>query len=278
MEIPSGIDPNIGTILRFDSDGYILRPATSPSIAEPWKTVVEQSMEIIIKCLKSEIISIYLRGSVARNTAMLYTSDIDLIVIVRKNICEKKRIALEAALHELSSAKPFVTDIEVELYSKRSLLTSNIHNSTRFVLQNLSKLIFGQEILSTISRQHRSSVPLMSLPSLPSILSHTSDILRHHLSVDEKRTICRWVMKHLVRSGYELDLHAAPYYSRDLFPCAKLFVKRHRRWDVEMWQAVKLVVRPSSNLKVINNSIETLGESILRIRESRFKKEVAVAN
>lgn len=76
-------------------------------------------------------------------------------------------------------------------------------------------------------------------------------------------------MKRIVRQGFILVMARERVFTRDLYPCYKIFSKYYPEKEKEMRQALELAIYPISNTKSIFSVLDNLGEWL--IKESKDK-------
>jgi hypothetical protein len=67
-------------------------------------------------------------------------------------------------------------------------------------------------------------------------------------------------MKQLLRSGLELAMERACCYTRDLYPCYRIFATYHPEKAAAMARALTLAVNPSGHPEPIKQVIDDLGD------------------
>ena len=66
-------------------------------------------------------------------------------------------------------------------------------------------------------------------------------------NVKEIEEICRWMMKRIIRTGFETVMLQENVYTRDLYPNYKVFCKYHPAKTALMRKALRLAIEPTSN-------------------------------
>src|SRR3954469_3305482 len=71
-----------GIILETDAEGHLIPDASLERIVSPWREAVDAARAIEVSRLGPHMHSLYLRGSVARGTALAGRSDIDMFAVL----------------------------------------------------------------------------------------------------------------------------------------------------------------------------------------------------
>ena len=85
----------------LDHDGYIVNPCSG--IQNSYKTLVEETCQLLQSQLQNRLHSLYLYGSVARGTAVEGKSDLDLVVLFQSKPSDKETKVLKDLEGEINA-------------------------------------------------------------------------------------------------------------------------------------------------------------------------------
>lgn len=249
-------------LLELNVDG-VLPSIANVNLSNPWKYSISYIVKGYQGCFQERLHSVYIRGSVARGTAILGLSDIDTICVVHKLLTSDQK-SLDKLEKDLAARLGFSDGVEVSAYELKSVIENKNYDPVRFVLKILSKCISGHNIAVDIQDYKISDVPKLCLPYLSDNLEITPILLEVAPSNLERRRVCRWIMKQIIRSGFEINLHLGRVYTRDLYHCASKFCEAFPKLRKKMWRAVRLAVAPVSDSKSILKATD-LGQDIIHL-------------
>src|SRR4029077_14877519 len=105
-------DSRAGIYMPLDSEGYLVNDC--PVDLQPlWRGVVEEIAASYQKYLQERLHSAYVRGSVARGTAITYFSDVDTFAILRGPGLRADREWQRATSSHIRARYSYVQDIEL---------------------------------------------------------------------------------------------------------------------------------------------------------------------
>ena len=233
----------IGRIAFADAQGRLPRLGRSPS--GPPGALARRLAEGIAADLGPDLVSVALRGSVARGTDVPGGSDLDLVVVRR-------------ASDEEPALPPSGGEVEVSAMTIDALLHEPSFAWMRFALAHSGWTIAGRDVAAALPE-----------PTLgPHCVAHLKGVARWgaawrgYLAGDaddaERRLTCRWLMKRIVRSAFETVMLEMGGYTRDIHPCAEAAARRHPEQAERIWRAAELAVAPTGDPGVIAPVAEPL--------------------
>ena len=80
---------------------------------------------------------------------------------------------------------------------------------------------------------------------------------------EEIRQKCTWIMKRLLRSGFELVMERSQKYTRDLYPCYEGFSEYYPDKKGEMYLVLELAINPTTEKTEIINILNGIGNWIV---------------
>jgi len=240
----------MGTYLYPDSNGYIQKVVHTGLIQEKWKPVVDATIQFYQEQLRDDLLSVYIRGSVAKGGAVESVSDVDSMFI-SKTVSEISKPAKQA-FHEIVETKfPFVNGVEIygrplprlgELWTPKK---RSIHHE---MIKTQAICVWGKDFSDEIE-------PFR----LPEMFAHVYGIekeLNEALSElaassefvpEEVKSYCTWIMKRLLRTGFEIVMIREQKWTRDLYLCYQSFSKHYPKKEPLMRRVLDLALNPSED-------------------------------
>ncbi len=255
----------IGSVLPVDNAGNIVRVASKDKIVSPWKTAVGYLTDQYIKYLGDNLSAVYVRGSVAKGQAAEGVSDIDTIALVHYMPNATELTWKSTVLKEFRQRYQFADGAEMEILEFDEVLQLNNESTQwyRFVIKTQSVCVWGADIIPKLpSYKLGDSLKVHSSQLEAEIQGLVSDLPM--LSPEATKKKCRWIMKRLVRTGYELVMEREQGYTRDLYPCWVGFSRHFTEESMAMRQALSLALNPTSDKQQICNILNTIGSVVAR--------------
>lgn len=247
----------IGKFHDLDANGFILNSSIYPIVQKEYEEPIHLTIKYLNEKISDNIHSIYLRGSVAKGIAVHGISDIDLIVLVGKSITSEIKIFLYKDLEkQVCKNFPFIKGIECHDQSLESLNKASV----QFMFKTQCVCIYGEDII----------------PDLPKFkidknaISHSRSLAKDIQDTLEGNHSCGWIMKRIVRVGLEICMLEEQVYTRDLYPCYKVFSKYYPEWQAIMTEALGLAIEPTKEKDKIKEVLNSLGSFL--VNEAQRKK------
>src|SRR4051812_34428418 len=135
-----------GEFLKINKAGFLENDLKIENIKHPWNLLVEDLITACKENNKSNLHSIYLRGSVASGKAIENASDLDSFIVVF-NI-NRNNDWINQFIYSNLKKYNFCLDIEISVIELCKLmdLENNDFASVRFYLKNLSLCLFGENL------------------------------------------------------------------------------------------------------------------------------------
>lgn len=257
-----------GTYLKINEDGYIINPCSADLIQDNFRKAAELSVEHIKKKFRNNLYSVYIRGSVARGTAIENVSDIDLFIVTKEKVLNSYRDWKRKSGAEVMEIYPFINGVEFHMESLDEILSDK---RSQFLLQSQSIKFFGKEI----------NFPQLSFKLGKESYAHLAYIENdirifyediHHEDTENSIDTCSWIAKRIVRTGFEIVMKRENLYTRDLYPCYKSFIKYYSYKKNDMEEILELAVFPVSDKERIIKAVRNIEELIIS-ESQRIKTE-----
>jgi uncharacterized protein len=239
--------------------------ASSLDFQSPWRVAVSEIGAAYEGYLKTRLHSAYVRGSVAKGTAIPQLSDIDTFAMVRGPLIEGDKEWKQKISRLMEERHRYAQSVEIVLVP----LDSTPEN-IRFIIKTQSICICGTDLSPEISNYKPGRGIGFLARNLSKMLSSTRKELELHNDSDEVMEICIWIMKAIVRSGFEVVMERENAYTRDLIPCFEGFSKYYQERSESMRRALDLAVNPSSSPGEVLAVTSDLGEWLTKEIEDRI--------
>jgi len=253
----------IGDLIKTDFKGYLKNNLNEKDIISPWKECVEEVKKSYLKYLSNEIHSIYIRGSVAKGKAIEKISDIDSFAVVKTNPKNIDLLWVKEQRRKIKQKFPFITKVEFEFLYKKDLLEKERYFPSRFTIKLMSVCIYGKDLSKKIDKIKPN---LETARKLQEDVEKVIVVTKKDLEHGNKEKIllrCSWAMKRLLRQCMILTMFKEKTFSRDLYPCYKVFSKYYPEKEKEAKNILKLAIYPISNKESIQKILDNFGKWLL---------------
>ena len=249
----------IGKALSVDKEGKFINPCSQGNIVLPWSRAVEDVVASYRYYLKDKLHSVYVRGSVARGTAVEGVSDIDTFAVITGNRWEIDLSWADKVQKSISEKYPFQTGIEMQFVTDDEIFESKKANSIRFTIKTLSTCVWGQDISELIPSFKHGRYLAKSVYEFEKNTQGVMESLEKYHGKEEIKGICQWVMKSFVRTGFFLVMEREQTFSRDLYPCYSAFSKYYTEKSEQMKLAFEWAINPTDDKEELTKFIASFG-------------------
>lgn len=194
----------IGVYLQADEHGFLPGPTAGQQIKEPWVGAVEKLTRHYRREWGPDLLSVYVRGSVARGLAIPGVSDIDSFGVLAAEAGganpQKLREWSDAVNAEMRQAFPHVAGVEVDLVPFEVILDRQNYYS--FVMKTEGVCVHGENLAGLVQ------------PFRLSEANFQTRFFREHPIVfieeypdefaAERPDFVAWIAKRFLRLGMEL--------------------------------------------------------------------------
>ncbi len=236
---------NLGGYLSVDAGGFIINKASVDLIQEKWKPVVNEAVEAYRSHFDDNLIGIFVRGSVARGEAIDHLSDLDTIAVVH-SVEETIVTPWAEDFNKWTIVRyPFVQKVEILAVTPE--WAGDPKRALRIMLKTQSVCVFGEDISSGISPIKLGRDACQHFQSLQSEITDTINFFKYHWGsgVVQNQNRCSWIMKRILRTGFELVMEREQKYTRDLYPCFESFAHYYPEKRDPMYTTLELAINPT---------------------------------
>ena len=232
-----GIQP-IGSYFDIDDEGYVINPASVDKIQSEWKPLVDAIVLAYKDHYGNKLSCVYLRGSVARGNAIPGISDIDAFAYVDMPKDAISDDWTDKVVKMLKKKYPFTEGVEMDVVTRHGA-------EKRVLILNQSVCVYGVSV--EVPRVKPGREMMIHLPKAEQTMDAFLDFLRKEKSVNRIKSKCVWVMKNIVRSGFELTMSRSHRYTRDLYKCYETFVEYYPEHAHTMRKVLEYALNPTDD-------------------------------
>jgi len=252
----------MGTVMEVDAEGNLINEAGQDKFQENWREAINDFVETVKEHLGDKVLSIYVRGSAAKGTAVDTISDLDTITILDVSKEELKDVDLSwipLERKKLMEKHPFQEKVEFDFISKEG-----IGFSDRFVLKTQSTCVHGTDIAEEFEGMSLTKENLMKLRgSMQAKIDATVDAINATEDPEAIKKHLKWVCKRFLRRGILMVAERANVYSRDLYPSYKIFSQYYPEKEAEMRKVLEYALNPVGDKEEALKFIKEFGDWIV---------------
>lgn len=239
----------VASYVALDSEGYIVNPASLEKIQKEWRPAVDMIVDECLKHFGKSLTHVYIRGSVPRGLAVPYISDIDALVYVSELDGKALRPWRHQAEEAIQTRYLFVEKIELSI----APLATSLNDA---VVLNQAVCVYGEPI--EVPKLKPGKELMRHLPHLEQRMERFIERFAHAHTPEEVRMRCVWLMKDMLRSGFELTMVRANRYTRDLYKCYESFAEYYPEMESEMRRILYLALNPTDNRNEILGTYQSM--------------------
>src|SRR6266481_2572789 len=246
----------IGSYLEIDADGYIVNPASIEKIQERYIEPLEEVKDDYLFYFGSGLHSLYIRGSIPKGQGIDDVSDIDTFAIV-----SLKEEEIDTSWGKETNAKikreyPFIEGVEIVAIPLANLAK---FKGDQIMIKTQSVCLYGTDLASTIPSFKPGFETAQHIQGIKREIEQTIAWLQEEKPEEQTVKKCTWIMKRLVRSGFELTMEHSGKYTRDLYPCYQTFSEFYPAKKDGMYEVLTLAISPTKEKKVILEVLSGIG-------------------
>jgi len=249
----------IGELLIPNKDGYFDR-AIDPS--QPIQAIWQKPLKLCVKEIQARlpnlIHSIYLRGSVARGSAVKGISDIDIVIVTKNTIVDFDKSWERPFIKVVRQRYHFVDDIEFGIVSYQSLFNFSRPIGVRILLKLQGRCIKGEDLIPRLPEVYPNKSSFIHIPYFHAFqkrIKFTLQTKEVYLPV-----FVPWVAKRYIRTGFELCIEKENFFTRDLYKCYEVFGKYYPEKKHPMYNLLGQALEPTLSQDQLLSLVNTFGE------------------
>lgn len=232
-----------------------------------WLPAVEKVKEAYIKHFGDNLHSVYIRGSVAKGQAIENISDIDSFAVVTLPYEKVDMAWADLFKEELISEYPFVTGVETGIIPLDEL---NDHKGDQIMIKTQAICMYGKNLADEIPAMKPGKETAQHIFFIKNEIIRTKEWLNSQHSAEEVMRKCTWIMKRILRSGFELVMERSRKYTRDLYPCYEGFSEYYPEQKDTMYKVLQLAINPTEDKAEIEKVLSDIGNWIIKEIENKY--------
>jgi len=244
-----------GSYLEVDKEGFVMpimgtNKYSTPLIQYKWKPIIEDVIDFYKHHLIG-IISIYVRGTVAKGIAVEGLSDLDTFCITKGPTYIPQDI-LDGFQTEMKHKYLFCMGVEIRCTELDTKARAHVQK----LIKTQSIKVYGKDLAPEIQPFKLSEMIGPSL-TLKEDLKSTKHYLPLATGPEHTKEICVWISKRILRSAFELVMEKEQKYTRDLYLCYESFSNHYDNEDGDDWlkDILNLAINPISDIDEIREQL-----------------------
>lgn len=246
----------IGSYLPTDAEGFIVNPTSLEKVQPKWLPVIERVKDAYREHFGECLHSVYIRGSVAKGGAIDNVSDLDSFAVVALPHDQIDLTWSQDFDKQVMSEYSFVRGVEIAVIPLDEL---DSHRADKIMIKTQSICVYGLNLADDIPPLKPGKETAQHVKGIAREVAKTREWLDEEHAEDEIRRRCAWIMKRLLRAGFELVMERSGKYTRDLYPCYEGFSEYYPEKRDEMYRVLELAINPTSDTGEIRQTLGGLG-------------------
>lgn len=232
-----------GSYFKLDEEGYFINPASKDKIQEKWSPLIKDIINMYKEMYgEDKLVSVYIRGSVAKGEAIDGVSDLDTITYVDLPKVDIKYDWIDEKEKEFLEKYPFCTGIELGADALEAA------KEDQFLIGQ-SALVYGKDLQESKIKLDENI--LIHSKKFNKTMEWFENKLKEDLPQSERINACVWMSKQFLRTGMELCVLRSQKYSRDLYLCWEQFSYYYPEKSDDMYELLNLALNPISDSEKI---------------------------
>lgn len=285
--ISKGFVKDFGRVIQLDENRYFPRE-NALSLSASTRAKLQPVVDLILdRCLSSEIIAIFVRGSVAAGLVQPgRKSDLDLIVLSKLPMSQRQKDAIRQEASKFARKELGFTRADLRFVvqkqqnNRQGRNSENVTWSTDFLQSNYSVVLYNNEEVGweQQARTRPNDVSAMNIRkderSFIRLLGRGVTAKNISLQVDA----IQWICKRSLRAIADMASEITCQHARDLVPCYKLGSLAYPEYSDVLLAALQIACASSENgfaelskdeflkegCKVARNLVEIVEELFIR--------------
>jgi len=249
-----------GTIQNLDKEGYIINNLSLDNLQQEYKIILNEVLKFYLQHFSEKIHSIYLRGSVAKGEAIHNISDIDTIAISFDDIAKESLEIRTPFRQEMDIKYPYLNGIEMHFEKLDNVMSTK---KIQFLFKTQCICINGTDIREKIPKFGIGKWAYAHSKNLKKDIENATQRLKKEPLNERREQTCSWIMKRMIRVGFEIVMKKEQCFTRDLYPCYELFSKHYPEKESQMMKALELAIFPVADIDSILEIVNSLDSLLI---------------
>jgi uncharacterized protein len=237
-----------GPYLAVTDDGFIVKAASRRTIQDRWWPAIHDIVAAYVTHYCTDLHSLYVDGSVADGRAVDTRTDLDMLAVIdsarmKTWLAARWMVDLERTLVR---RYPFMSGLDVAETALDDVWTSR---TARKALQMRTVSVYGPDLSLQRGRLHLSQA-FTACFTIQQRLVESLYRLEHDEHVDVA-SCCKWIAKHILRTGFELVMERERRFTAVPHACYESFSRHYPAKEPQMRRTLDLAVMPTNDRKVL---------------------------
>lgn len=165
---------------------------------------------------------------------------------------------------------PFHTGIEMVFVPHSKVCDEHDAPLIRFLIKTQCLCIWGGDLALHLPRYRPGRAHAVHVFELKENVQKVINQLPNIENAETVKERCQWIMKRLVRTGFELIMEQERSYTRDLYPCYIAFSRYFPNQAQQMRHALEWAVNPTENKMELIQFLDDFGAWLVTIVTETF--------
>ena len=246
----------IGTILKVSNNGYIISKSDRKKILPPWSLLVTDIVNEYRINHTDSLHSIYVKGSIARGTPIPNISDIDTLTLFKGNVENLDFNWINSFNAHLQSKYPFCTGFDLVNKGADDVIAGK-NKIAPILLKTMAVCVYGIDLIPSLPEVKPGKGAFVTTWGYRKYINNNIKVLNGQDRIDNLDLQCKWIMKRILRTGFELVMERSQSYTRDLYPSYEIFSNYYPEKEKEMKEvlffSINNTAASSQILRILNN-------------------------
>ncbi|MET9057088.1 nucleotidyltransferase domain-containing protein [Streptomyces antibioticus] len=256
----------------LDAQGYIAREGSLARVPAAFRPVVAAARERLTDLFGVRLHSAYLYGSIPRGTARVGRSDLDLLAALHDEPAEADRAGARALVEALDAEFPQIDGGGALLYGRARLLSDLERHDMGFFVACLCTPLLGDDLAASLPRYRPDTLLAretngdlgLLLPRWRERVARAGDAGGVSDGEQARRSLVRYMSRHLVRTAFTLVMPRWNGWSSDLRVMADVFAGYYPERAAQVRAAAVLGYEPTGDAAVLAAYLDDLGPWLAR--------------
>ncbi len=240
-----------GDFLELDGHGHVIKKASFDLIQPSWKPLIHDVISVYKAFFGTNLHSIWLRGSVAKGSAVDGLADFDSFgYVYEPTDCFDQ---FEKEIEALEPRYPFCAGIECEADPVAMLENDHI---MRRIIKTQAICLYGEDISESISPHSLRDMIFYSKHLRYCLETRMPQFLKEDNGDPQQiQGTCNWTVRRLLRSLYESIMLEENRWTNDLWLCYERYSLRYPEREPATMELLQLCLNPTANKERIRSAV-----------------------
>ena len=257
----TSLDLNLGSFWPKTSVGFLKNDTSSEKIDTFYLPAIEKVVDWCKREIGTNLLNLYLFGSVPRGLAQIGVSDVDFLIIT-----DDIKIAKDKTMFSDFKTNFYrgdiVTDINIEFATRDQTMDDKYFSEPAFITSVQSVCLYGNPAIAPIFRPGIEIANHDIVRIATRIKIAREDFIKNRSQMNLHYWTPR-LMKKIIRVGFLLTDRANEDYTKDLSLCYKVFCETFPDKKNDMNTALELVFVSNHQIDEVLEILDRLGNWVI---------------